>query len=339
MNRSAAVILSVLLPLAFSAQAPAQPPVVLTLANSIPLAGVSGSFDHFAFDRKSGRFFLAAEDHGTVEVFALDSGKHLATIGGFKNPHSILILPGAPNILVTDSGASRSQLIDTSTLKRVRYLRLALGANCLIYDAQKKRAYVTAGGDRVGMHTSTLIAVDPKSGGVLQFVKVDALHLQPMALDTAKNRLFVNLADQNAVGIFDRGSLRLLAKWKIESAKRNSPIAFDAEHHRLFVVCDDPGVLVVFNTDTGKITDSVPVPADADDMDFDPASRRLFIPGERSLVVFDASNPDHVKKIAQVQTGTGAHTGLLLAREHKYLLAVPRQVKGEPAHVLIFNIR
>ena len=342
MKNFVAITLSLLL--AFTgicSSAHAQAITVLTVARSIPLAGYSGSFDHFSFDAKSRRFFLAAEDNGTVDVFSLDSGAHLSTMSGFKNPHSILSLPGAPTILVTDSGESKSQLIDASTLKKIRNLKLTLGANCLLYDAQKKRIYVTAGGDRVGMRRSTLIAVDPTTGDVLQSVSVDALHLQPMALDTAENRLFVAIADENAVGVFDRDSLRLLATWKIGPGKhKHSPIAFDDKHHRLFLASDDPGDLIVFNTDTGKITGSLSVPGDADDVDFDPASHRLFLPsGEGFLTVFDVSDPDHVKQIARVATGKDAETGMFLAQEGKYLLAVPEQEKGEPAHVVIFNVR
>lgn len=316
----------------------AQSGKVLTLAVSIPLAGYSGSFDHFAYDRSRHWFFLAAEDHGTVDVFALDGGRHLAAIGGFQNPHSILTLPSSPTFLVTDSGESRSQLISASTLKKIRNLPLALGANCLLYDSERKLAYITAGGDRVGMQHSSLITVEPKDGSELKSVQVAALHLQPMALDPTTNRLFVNLADQNAVAIFDRRTLRLLDQWKITSGGRNSPIAFDAQHHRLFVVCDEPGLLIVFNSDSGKITNTVRVPGDADDLDFDPVSHRLFIPGEGALVVLDATNPDHVTEISRITTGKGAHTGLLLAQEHKYLLAVPSQGKGEPAHVAIFDV-
>ena len=57
----------------------------LLLKGSVNLPGYTGDFDHFAVDQARGRLLLAAEDHGTVEVFDLNSGKHLQTIKGFRN--------------------------------------------------------------------------------------------------------------------------------------------------------------------------------------------------------------------------------------------------------------
>ena len=92
----------------------------LLLKGSVNLPGYTGDFDHFAVDQARGRLLLAAEDHGTVEVFDLNSGKHLQTIKGFETPHSILIRPGAATILVTDSGKGMSKLLDASTYRSER---------------------------------------------------------------------------------------------------------------------------------------------------------------------------------------------------------------------------
>src|SRR6516162_6784362 len=84
----------------------------LVLKGTVDLPGYTGDFDHFAVDQARGRLLLAAEDHGTVEVFDLNSGNHLRTLTGFETPHSILIRPGAATILVTDSGKGMSKLLD-----------------------------------------------------------------------------------------------------------------------------------------------------------------------------------------------------------------------------------
>jgi hypothetical protein len=84
---------------------------LLALSRTIPLAGYHGGFDHFAFDPAKRRFLLAAEDHGTVDVFDLKNGSHLRALSGFGNPHNIVIRPGASTMLVADSGPSKSQLV------------------------------------------------------------------------------------------------------------------------------------------------------------------------------------------------------------------------------------
>ncbi len=319
-------------------QLQAQTSLKLTLLKTIPLAEYTGSFDHFAFDETRGLIFLAAEDQGTVEVLDLHNGTHLRTITGFTKPHSILVRPGAATILVTDSGASKSALLSASTYKRIKSLKLALGANCLLYDAQRNRAYVTAGGDRVHLSDSSLLAVNPDTGIVLKLVFIPSIHLQPMAFDPVTNRLFPNMADKDTIAVLDGDSLRMIAEWKINVAKGNSPIAFDSAHHRIFVVCDDPGVLVVLNSETGRITNAISVPADADDMDFDASSHRLYIPGgDGFLGVYDTRDADRVTQIARIVTHKGAKTGLLIPSEHKYIVAAPASGKNA-AEVMVFNI-
>ncbi len=315
----------------------AQTSPYLTMVKTIPLSGYTGAFDHFAFDETRHRVLLAAEDHATVEVFDLRAGTHLRTLAGFEKPHSILVRPGAATILVTDSGASKSQLLDASTYRKIHNVELALGANCLFYDPTKNRAYITAGGDRVHLPGSKLLAVNPDTGAVLRSVSPPSVHLQPMALDPVTNRLFVNMADKNTVAVVDGDSLRTVAEWKIDVAKDNSPIAFDGSHHRLFVVCGDPGVLAVLDSDSGKITNTIPVPADADDMDFDVRNHRLFIPGaDGFLGVYDVSDPDRVKQVGRIATRKGARTGMLIPGEHRYILAEPA-VGEDVAQIVVFD--
>lgn len=310
---------------------------IMRLSQSIELPGIQGGFDHLAYDSAGKRIFVAAEDNGTVEVVDLPKAARIASISGFQNPHSMLLRPGSSTVLVTDSGPGASAFISSVVLKKIRQLKLALGANCILFDSQHNRVYVTAGGDRVHQASSILQLINPDTGETAKSVTVSALHLQPMALDRATKRLFVNFADQNAVGIFDADSLQLLSTWKIPGCRKNSPIVFDGEHHRLFVVCGDPGVLFVLNSDSGSVKGSIRTPPDPDDMDFDASTNRLFIPGNGSLNVYEVSHSDRVALIQRVATAKDAKTGLLLPGGRRYALAVPAS-KGGTAHIDIFDV-
>jgi len=310
---------------------------ILQLTQSIPLPGVMGDFDHFAYDSLHNRLFLAAEDNGTVEVIDLQKTPHVRSIAGFKNPHSLLFRPGASTLLVTDSGPDASTLLDASTLRSTDRLKLAVGANCILFDPKRKVVYVTAGGDRVGQSTSTLQTVDPDTGKVLRSVTVDALHLQPMALDSRTGRLFVNLADQRQIGIYDQDSLNRIGTWRIPLGSGNSPIAFDSEQRRLFVVAGSPGILLELNADSGALESSIPTPPSPDDMEFDPATKRVFVPGNGALSVYDASLPGHIHLLDRVETGKNARTGILFTSATRYAVAVPA-LDGRVARVLMFDV-
>jgi DNA-binding beta-propeller fold protein YncE len=327
-----------LLMLAFRINAGAQTSSILQISQTIVLPGVNSGFDHFAYDPQRKRLFLAASDQGSVEVIDLNSGQIVKSISGFKNPHSILFRPGVPSFLVTDSGPAASALVDTAALRKTRSLRLALGANCILFDSSRHVMYETAGGDRVGEKTSTLESVDPDTGNVLKSVQVDALHLQPMALDPKTGRLFVNLADQNAIGVYNRDTLVRMATWRIPKGKRNSPIVFDSIHRRLFVVASDPGILLELDPDSGELRSSISTPPNPDDMALDPAARRVYVPGSGALSVYDVSVPGRTKLLEQVKTGEDARTGILFASGTRYAVAVPA-AGGQAARVLIFDVR
>jgi DNA-binding beta-propeller fold protein YncE len=332
----AALASSLMLTLATSIHAQAQTGTVLQLTQTVVLPGVTGGFDHLAYDPQHKRLLLAAADHGTVEVIDIKQGRRVGSISGFTNPHSILFRSGAPTLLVTDSGPDASALVDSATFKKTRRLKLALGANCILFDTERKVVYVTAGGDRVGEKTSTLEAVDPDAGDVLRSVQIEALHLQPMALDPKKGRLFVNLADQNVIGIYNRDTFARIATWRIPKGSRNSPIAFDAGRRRLFVVASDPGILLELDAESGELRSSIPTPPNPDDMAFDPVTERVFVPGSGALSVYDVSASGQIKPLQQVQTGDEARTGILFASGTRYAVAVPASGNSS-ARVLIFD--
>lgn len=311
----------------------------LVLEKTIPVTGMTDGFDHFAFDPATDRIFATAEDQGSVYVLSLKSGTEVASISGFGKPHSIVVRPGAPLALVIDSERSKAALISTSSFKKLSTVALPLGANALVYDPTRNLAIITAGGDRVGMNLSQVVSIDPATGRTLKSTEVHALHLQPMALDAAGARVFVSIADHNSVAVFDIRSLRELAEWKLGGdAHHHQPVAFDPDKHRLFVALDHPGKLVVVNTDSGKPTASVDMPADADDIVFDPASNRLIVPcGDGFLTVIDVFNPDHPQVVQKIPTGADAGTGIWLASKKLFILGVPKSGSMKAPEVRVFG--
>jgi hypothetical protein len=114
---SLAAALTTLLPLTGSlATVHPDSPAALRLIGTVDMPGIDGDFDHFAVDLKNNRLFLAAEEHHTVEVFDLHSGKPIYSIKGFDTPHSILYLPDTDKLFVIDGGKGGScQILDGIT--------------------------------------------------------------------------------------------------------------------------------------------------------------------------------------------------------------------------------
>ncbi len=311
----------------------------LILQGSVDLPGYTGDFDHFAVDQERGRLLLAAEDHGTVEVFDLNSGKHLRTIQGFENPHSILVRRGAATILVTDSGKGMSKLLDASTYDVKGTVPLVLGADSIGYDPTENVVYIVTGGKDVDMKTSELAAVDPDTGKKKRSLTLQDNHVEAMVLETNGDRLFINLTQTNKLAVIDRKTMKILSLWPVPTAEQNAMVALDEPHHRLFVGCRKPGMVVVMNSDNGAVTNSATSPLRSDQILFDQAANRLYSPGGEGYIgVYDTSDPDHLKTVAKVPTAPGAKTGILVPEKKELILAVSPGETKAMAKVLTFSV-
>ena len=89
----------------------------LRLAGRTEMPGYTGDFDHFAYDLPSRRLWLAAEDHGSLDVFDLKTGALRKSLRGVVDtPHGVFYLPEKKRLIVTDSGgeAMATRIIDGS---------------------------------------------------------------------------------------------------------------------------------------------------------------------------------------------------------------------------------
>lgn len=338
-----ALVFTAILTLASSflvVQSGAQAPPSLTLTKTISLPGYTGDFDHFAVDRQRGRILLAAEDHGTLEVFSLASGDHLRTVkDGIETPHSILVRPGARTIFLADSGNSMSKILNADTYAEVKTVPLTVGADSSGYDAKANILYVVTGGKDVAMKTANLEAVNPDTGAKLGGVTFQDNHVEAMALEKHGPRIFINLAQTNKIAVVDRRTMKTIQIWPIPAAQQNAMVALDEPQHRLYVVCRSPGMVVAINSDTGAVVSTQPAPLRADDVFYDQMAHRLYVPGgEGYLGIYDTSSPDQVKMIVKLATAPGTKTGLLIPDKHELVLAASPGDSGNMAKVLFYAI-
>jgi hypothetical protein len=63
-----------------------QPAAVLRLAKALPLSGVKGHFDHFAFDPEQLRLFATLQQQGTVQVLDAETGTVTGTLTESASP-------------------------------------------------------------------------------------------------------------------------------------------------------------------------------------------------------------------------------------------------------------
>jgi DNA-binding beta-propeller fold protein YncE len=322
-------------PLALNVHAQGKQP--LKLVTTTPLPGFSGDFDHFAVDLRGNRLFLAAEDHKTVEVFNLRTGKQIHSITGFGQPHAIVYLPDSNKLIVTDGDDfGRVALVSGENYEILDTIKLPPGVDGAVFNPLNKYYYVESGGNEPGSNTHVLNVIDTKNFKHVGDITLPGNHSEAMAIDRAGKKLYVNLTGTNEVGLVDLQSRQLTARWPVPEAKVQNAMALDEANHRLFIATRQPPKFFVFDTETGKIVTSLPCAAINDDMWFDAARKRIYVTGSDATTVFLQRDADHYEHVAEVPTGFRAKTSVFVPQLDRLYIAVSG--KGKPDAKLALQI-
>ena len=132
----------------------------------------------FGVDTKRNKLLLAAEDHGTVEVFDLDTGAYERTLTTFDTPHAVQYLPRQNRLVITDSGKGGTRILDAATYKVVGHIDLDSGADSMAYGKVTLRLYILTGGKDAGMTSCLLNEGDPSTGKVERKLRFYADHVE-----------------------------------------------------------------------------------------------------------------------------------------------------------------
>ncbi len=307
-----------------SAQA-AQP---LRLEKTIELPDVQGRIDHMSIDVKGERLFVSALGNNTVEVIDVKAGKRVGTIYGLQEPQGVLYVPTANRIYVANDKDGTVRIFDGTSFKPLKTLEYGDDADNLRYDSATQHVYVGFGSGGLGEFDT--------DGQKISETKLDA-HPESFQLEKNRPRIYVNLPKSFKIVVVDRDKHSVIATWYTGGPQANYPMALDEADHRLFVVTRFPARLLVFNTETGKVIQSLPAVGDCDDVFYDHAHKRIYASGgEGAISVFEQQTPDEYKELARIPTVKGARTSFFSPELGRLYLAVRRQ-GSQPASIQVFE--
>src|SRR5712692_1696182 len=330
--------LSLLLLFAIPLLLHAQHSAPLKLIQSIPLPGLKeGDFDHFAIDLDGHRLFLTAEANGVVEVFDTQTNKLIHTIPGMEAPHSMVYRADLKRLFVVDGDASEIKVYDTNSYGLVGHIALYIDADSQAYDPETKLMYVVSGGREAHTPYSYISIVDTTQSKKILDTKIETNWLEALALQKDGPRLFVNLTSENAVGVMDSTQHSITAKWAIPAdTQQNLPLFLDAPNHRLLLTTRKSPKLVVIDSETGKVTASVPCVGMVNDIAFDAKLKRVYLSGDQFVEVFKKDDADHYTSLGRSASGVRAKTALFVPELNRYFLAVPRHAQRQ-AEVRVYE--
>lgn len=312
--------------------------------NTFFMPSMTCHFDRFGLDLKGGRLFAVAfgvaQKSGTVQVYAIPSGKLLHSITGFVMPHNVICRSDVNRIYVTDGSASRGrlQIFDGTTYRLIKTVKLLPDADSMAYDPATHDLYVTNGGKFAKLDYTLLSIVNTDSDEHIGDIKINAIRLEHMVIDRSSRRIFINITDRREIGIIDTRRRALAAAWPVTGGHLNVALDLDEADHRLFVACRS-GKLDVFDTKTGKVIVTLPIATGADDVTYDPGRRRIYVSCAEGFVdVYHQRDADHYTLIDKVPTGPMGKNCILVSPLNRLYVAVPKHDDAE-SEILAYRVQ
>lgn len=308
-----------------SAPTPAQE-VPLAIERTIPLPGVKGRIDHFAYDPTRRRLFVAALGNGTVEAVDVAEARPAGRVTGLKEPQGLAYLADRDELAVATGGDGTVRFYRAADLQPV-------GETPVGGDADNLR--VEPGSGRLIVGSDDLAVIDPATRRRTAGVTLTA-HAEGFQVDAG--RVYVNLPDAGEIGVVDLKAGALVARWPNAGRRFNYPLAIDRDSGEVAVVYRLPARLVTFDPATGAQRQALATCGDADDVFFDTRRRRLYVVcGAGRVDVFERIGTS-LRPRGQIKTASGARTGLFVASEDRLYVAAPAR-GGHEASVLVLRPR
>jgi DNA-binding beta-propeller fold protein YncE len=268
-------------------------------------------FDYVTVDSATRRVYLS---HGTeIKVLDADTGALVGNITGLKQDHGVAVAAEFGRGFISDGAQGKVIIFDLKSLKVTGEAVADKDADCVIYDPFSKRVFVMDGDP----HNSTVI--DAKTGSVVG--KIDLGGGPEFAVADGKGTVYINLEDKSELVAVDSTSMKIKSRWPLAPAGAPTALAIDVPHHRLFSAGRNPQMMVVLDSDTGKVIQSFPITSGVDAAAFDPDSALIFVSTRDGVVhVYHEDSPDKFSEVETVKTEYGAKTMGLDTKTHNLFL-------------------
>lgn len=315
-----------------SAPAPARP---LVLTEAVPVPGVQGRFDHFGFDGKN-QLFVAALGNNSVEVLDISARVRAHSIPGIPRPQGVAYAVEEKKLFVASS-QGKLRIFDGNTFDLIKEIDFHGDVDNLRYDPATHRVYAGFGEDETG----AIGMVDAISNEWLPEEYKLGAHPESFQLESAGPNIYVNLPDLKQIALINRKT-GAITRWPM-TLEHNFPMALDEADHRLFVATHEPARLAVFDTASGRTVAELPCVQDADDVYYDAARKRIYVPGGEGFIsVFQQTDADHYQLLARVPSTLGARTAGYFGKGRKgfdrFFLGVPARA-DHGAEIWIYTVQ
>jgi len=286
------------------------------------VVGGDGGWDYLAEDTAARRLYVS---HTTkLVVIDMERNAVVGEIDGLPGVHGIALAPDLGLGFASNGRENTAAVVDLRTLKVMRRVQTGENPDAILYVPDLQEVYTFNGRGQsatvFGAKTGTPIATIPLPGKP-EFA----------VYDPAAGRIYNNIEDQNEIVVIDARTHRVVATWPIAPGEEASGLAIDLAHHRLFAVCGNE-YMVMVNSLTGAVVDTVHIGRGSDAARFDPATGLAFSSnGEGTVTIVHEDSPDHLSVVQTLTTARSARTMTLDPTTHRIYLSAATFEAPSPA--------
>ena len=279
-------------------------------AGEIPIGG-EGGWDILTIDNAARRLYLA---HATkVVVVDLNKNAVVGEVADTPGVHGFVAVPELQRGFSSNGKESKSSVVDLTTLKTTSKIDTGQNPDAVVYEPRHGEVYVFN-------HTGNSVTViNAKAGTVSATIPLGGTP-EFAAVDETAGRVYCNIEDKSEVAVIDADKHEVVAHWSLAPGEEPSGIALDATHHRLFSGCHNK-MMVMLDTESGKVVGSVPIGAGVDGCAFDDATQLAFAScGDGTTTIAREEAPDKLTVLQTLKTQRGARTVALDPQTHRIYL-------------------
>ncbi len=271
----------------------------------IPLEG-GGRWDYIVTDPDNHRVYVARATH--VTVLDSETGAVVGDIPDTPGVHGVAVAPDLGIGFISEGGAAKVAVFNLKTLKVDSQIATGENPDSILYHPATHQVFVQNGKSK-----STTV-IDAKTKTVVATIALDAKP-EYFAYDE-KGNVFINLEDKHAIAVIDASSKKLKATWPMEGCESPSGLTIDNKTHTLFSSCD--GKLMVVDSNSGKVRQSVAIGDDCDGVSFDPKTGYVFAsPSTGKFQIIHADKSGKYSVVQEIDSPVGSKTHGLDPVAHK----------------------
>ena len=283
--------------------------------------GGEGGWDFIKLDDHRHRLFISRGNR--VQVVDSRTGGAAGEISGTEGVHGIALAEGV-GLGFTSNGRSDSVTVfDLETLA-VRDSVKVTGTNpdAIIYEPVADRVMAFNG------RSANVSMINPRTRLVTDTIPLPGK--PEVAVSDGQGRVYVNIEDRNSIAVLDIKGHRLATEWMLNGCEAPTGLAIDVRRHRLFSACHNKKLMVV-DSESGQVLQELPIGAEVDGTEFDPATGLVFTSnGDGTLTVIHAETGRPYRVLQDATTQSRART-LALDRDSHAVYLVTASFEAAPA--------